>query len=158
MILEWLQEIGIMSKEALLASIEQQHTKTDVPSFRVGDSLKVSVRVVDAGGKERIQNFTGTCIARKGCGSSETITLHRHAYGSGMERVFFIHSPLVVGLEVMRTGQVRRGKLYYLRGSSGKSAKVKERYDSKKGLKGPALVEEVGVPAPVQNEETNTAQ
>lgn len=130
-----------MSKEALLAAIEQQHTKTNIPEFRVGDSLKVSVRVVDAGGKERIQNFTGTCIARKGGGSAETIALHRHAYGAGMERVFFIHSPLVSEIEVMRRGDVRRSKLYYLRGTSGKSSKVKERYIAKK-KKGPAIVEE----------------
>ena len=131
-----------MSKEALLTAIEQQHTKTTIPEFRVGDSLKVSARVVDAGGKERIQNFTGTCIARKGSGSSETITLHRFAYGSGMERVFFIHSPLIAEIEEMRRGDVRRSKLYYLRGTSGKSSKVKERYESQKN-KGPALVDEV---------------
>jgi len=124
-----------MSKDALIEAIEQQQIKKSLPKFRVGDSLKVSVRVVDVGGKERIQHFTGTLVAHKGAGSAETITLHRYAYGAGMERVFFIHSPLVVGLEVVRTGKVCRSKLYYLRGTSGKATKVKERYVAGKGLK-----------------------
>lgn len=120
-----------MSKDALIATVEQQHIKKTIPSFRVGDSLKVSVRVVDVGGKERIQHLTGTCVAHKGSGSAETITLHRYVYGSGMERVFFVHSPLVVAIEVVRTGKVRRSKLYYLRGTSGKATKVKERFVGK---------------------------
>ena len=82
-------------------------------------------------------------MAQKGSGSSETITLHRYAYGSGMERVFFIHSPLIEAIEVVRAGKVRRSKLYYLRGTSGKATKVKERYVGSKKVKGPALVEEV---------------
>jgi large subunit ribosomal protein L19 len=134
-----------MSKDALIEAVEQQHIKQTIPTYRVGDSLKVSVRIVDVGGKERVQQFTGTLIAQKGAGSAETITLHRFAYGSGMERVFFIHSPLVISIEVVRTGKVRRSKLYYLRGTSGKATKVKERYVSGKGKKkGPAIsVEEI---------------
>lgn len=144
-----------MSKDALIAAVEQQHLKTTIPEFRVGDSLKVSVRVVDVGGKERIQQFTGTLVAHKGAGSAETITLHRFAYGSGMERVFFIHSPLVVSMEVVRTGKVRRSKLYYLRGTSGKATKVKERYVAGKKTKGPAIhIEE----EPVEETETAPAE
>jgi len=127
-----------MGKSAELAGIEQEQLKKDIPEFRVGDTLQVKFRIIEGKGKEkkeRIQSFTGTCIARKGSGSSETISLHRVAYGEGVERVVFIHSPLVAGIEVVRHGAVRRSKLYYLRGTSGKSAKVKERYVNKKAKK-----------------------
>lgn len=117
-----------MGRNALIEAVEHSQLKKDIPSFRVGDTLKVNIRIVEEGGKERIQSFSGTCIARKGSGISETISLHRIAYGEGMERVVFLHSPLVVGIEVMRPGTVRRGKLYYLRGTSGKASKVKGRY------------------------------
>ena len=118
-----------MGRTAFIEAVEQKHLKKNIPAFRVGDSLKVSIKIVEEGGKERIQSFTGTCIARKGAGASETISLHRIAYGEGMERVLFIHSPLVVGIEVVRTGTACRSKLYYLRGTSGKASKVKGRYD-----------------------------
>jgi large subunit ribosomal protein L19 len=117
-----------MSRNAYIEAVEQGQLKKNIPSFRVGDTVKVDIRIVEEGGKERIQSFTGTCIARKGSGISETVSLHRVAYGEGMERIIFLHSPLVVGIEVVRTGSVRRGKLYYLRGTSGKAAKVKARY------------------------------
>lgn len=117
-----------MSRNMYVQAIEEQQRKKDIPPFRVGDTLKVSIRILEVGGKERIQHFTGTCIARKGKGISETISLHRIAYGEGMERVVFLHSPLLVGIEVVRSGHVRRGKLYYLRGTSGKAAKVRARY------------------------------
>jgi len=120
-----------MGKQADIAAIEQEQLKKDIPAFRVGDTVRVKFRIVEEKGKERIQSFTGTCIARKGSGSSESISLHRVAYGEGMERVVFIHSPLVAGIELIRHGAVRRSKLYYLRGTSGKSAKVKERYVKK---------------------------
>jgi large subunit ribosomal protein L19 len=120
-----------MGKSPELAAIEQDQIKKDIPVFRVGDTLRVKFRIIEEKGKERIQSFTGTCIARKGSGSSESISLHRVAYGEGMERVVFIHSPLVAGIEVVRHGSVRRNKLYYLRGTSGKAAKVKERYVKK---------------------------
>jgi large subunit ribosomal protein L19 len=124
-----------MGRNAFVEAVEQTVMKKDIPSFRVGDTLKVSVRIVEEGGKERIQSFTGTCIARKGGGLSETVSLHRVAYGEGMEKVVFIHSPLVSSIEVMRTGDVRRAKLYYLRGTSGKAAKVKSRFDMSKAAK-----------------------
>lgn len=119
-----------MSRNVYVQAVEEQQRKKDIPPFRVGDTLKISIRIAEEGGKERIQHFTGTCIARKGSGISESISLHRIAYGEGMERVVFLHSPLVVGIEVVRTGHVRRGKLYYLRGTSGKAAKVRARYES----------------------------
>ncbi len=78
------------------------------------------------GDKERIQIFTGTVIARRGSGLSETISLYRFSYGAGIERVFLLHSPKIAKIEVTRTGKVRKSKLYYLRGTSGKASKVQE--------------------------------
>jgi large subunit ribosomal protein L19 len=118
-----------MSKNPLIQQVEQERMKKDIPEFRVGDTLKVHTRIIEEGGKERLQMFTGTVIARKGSGVSETVTLHRIAYGEGMERVIFIHSPLIAKMELMKKGSVRRSKLNYLRGSSGKAAKVKGRYE-----------------------------
>ncbi len=117
-----------MGRNAYIQAVEHGQLKKNIPPFRVGDTLKVSIRIVEEGGKERVQSFSGTCIARKGTGISEAIALHRIAYGEGMERLIFLHSPLVVGIEVVRHGTARRSKLYYLRGTSGKAAKVKGRY------------------------------
>lgn len=122
-----------MSKHAVIQAFEEKQLKTNVPDFRVGDTLCVKLRIVEEGGKERLQMFTGTVIARTGTGSSETFSVHRVAYGEGMERVFYLHSPLIAGLEVIRRGSVRRSKLYYLRGTSGKASKVKGRYFAEQG-------------------------
>src|SRR4029079_449978 len=92
----------------------------------VGDTIRVHTRIIE-GEKERIQVFTGTVIARKGTGLSETFSVHRVAYGEGMERVFLLHSPRIAKMEVIKEGHVRRSKLYYLRGTSGKASKVKAR-------------------------------
>jgi large subunit ribosomal protein L19 len=117
-----------MSKHSIIQNLEQQQMKQDVPPFRVGDTVCVRLRILEEGGKERLQTFTGTVIARGGNGLSETFSLHRVAYGEGMERVFFLHSPLISSIEVVRQGKVRRSKLYYLRGTSGKASKVKGRF------------------------------
>jgi large subunit ribosomal protein L19 len=117
-----------MSKHALIEKYEATKMKKDVPEFRIGDTIKVHFRIVEEGGKERLQMFTGTVIARKGSGISETISIHRVAYGEGMERVVYLHSPLIAKVEIVKHGKVRRSKLYYLRGTSGKAAKVKGRY------------------------------
>ncbi len=108
-----------------IQELEAEQLKKDLPKFRVGDSICVHQRIAE-GDKERIQMFTGTVIARRGGGLSETITLYRHSYGAGIERIFLLHSPKVAKIEVMKTGKVRKGKLYYLRGTSGKASKVKE--------------------------------
>lgn len=100
--------------------------KTDIPEFRIGDTINVHTRIIE-GEKERIQVFTGTVIARRGSGISETVALYRVAYGAGIERVFPIHSPRVAKIEVERSGKVRKSKLYYLRGLSGKKAKIQGR-------------------------------
>ena len=100
--------------------------KSNIPDFRVGDTVSVHTRIIE-GEKERLQVFTGTVIARKGSCLSETFSIYRVSYGSGMEKVFMVHSPRIAKIEVVKMGDVRRGKLYYLRGASGKKAKVKER-------------------------------
>ena len=115
-----------MSKSAVIQKLEQAQLKKDIAEFRIGDSIRVHTRIVE-GEKERVQAFTGTVIARKGSGLSETFSVHRVAYGEGMERVFMLHSPRITKIEVMKEGHVRRSKLYYLRGSSGKASKVKGR-------------------------------
>lgn len=120
-----------MSRDALLEELESHQLKDDIPPFKVGDTLKVHIRIIE-GEKERIQVFTGTVIARKGAGLSETFSMYRVAYGAGMERVFPLHSPRIAKIEVVREGKVRRAKLYYLRGTSGKAAKVKEKITKKK--------------------------
>lgn len=120
-----------MSQGALIEETEKDLLQKGIPDFRVGDTVKVHVRIIE-GEKERIQVFAGIVIARKGSGLSETFSLYRIAYGTRMERVFILHSPRIAKIEVTRRGKVRRAKLYYLRGSAGKSAKVKEKIGSKK--------------------------
>ena len=109
-----------------LKLIAQDSLKAEVPSIEIGDTVKVGVVIKEANGKERIQNFEGTVIARKGSGISETFTVRRVSYGVGVERVFPIHSPHVAEVTLIRHGRVRRSKLYYLRDRVGKAAKVKE--------------------------------
>lgn len=115
-----------MSKAAIIQKLEQKQLRPDAGRFHVGDTVRIHTRIIE-GEKERIQVFTGTVIARKGRGLSETFSVHRVAYGEGMERVFPVHSPRIAKIEVMKEGDVRRGKLYYLRGTSGKASKVKGR-------------------------------
>lgn len=104
--------------------LEKKQLKNNIPNFRVGDTIKVHQRIIE-GEKERIQIFMGTVIARKGSGISETVSLHRVAYGEGMERIFVLHSPRIAKIEVVKRGKVRRSKLYYLRGTTGKAARIK---------------------------------
>lgn len=115
-----------MSKLAVIQKLESKQLKKNITPFSVGDSVRVHTRIIE-GEKERVQVFTGTVIARKGCGLSETFSVHRVAYGEGMERVFLLHSPRIAKIEVIKEGDVRRSKLYYLRGTSGKASKVKAR-------------------------------
>ena len=97
-----------------------------VPPFQPGDTVKVSVRVVE-GERERVQAFEGVCIARKNARINSNFTLRKISYGEGVERVFPLHSPRITAIEVVRRGAVRRAKLYYLRGRRGKSARIAER-------------------------------
>lgn len=113
-----------MSKLPVVQMLEKSQLKKNIISFKVGDTIRVHTRIIE-GEKERIQAFSGTVIARKGGGLSETFTLHRVAYGEGMERIFLLHSPRIAKIEVMQQGKVRRAKLHYLRGTSGKRSKIK---------------------------------
>ncbi|MEN9803684.1 MAG: ribosomal protein [Actinomycetota bacterium] len=108
--------------------IDQQNLRTDIPAFGAGDELKVHVRVVESG-KERVQIFQGNVIARSGSGVQETYTVRKISYGVGVERTFPVHSPSVAKIEVVKKGDVRRAKLYYLRDRTGKAAKVREKRD-----------------------------
>ena len=110
----------------LVKTLSQQYMKAELPDMNVGDTVRVVVRVTE-GNRERTQAFDGTIIARKHGGISETITVRRISYNVGCEKVFPVHSPTIVSVETIRKGKVRRAKLYYLRDSVGKKAKVKER-------------------------------
>lgn len=108
----------------LLDSVEQSRMKQDIPSFKVGDNVKVHV-VIREGGKERIQIFRGDVIARKGSGIRETFTVRKVSFGVGVERVFPLHSHMIKEIEVVSRGKIRRAKLYYLRKLRGKAARIK---------------------------------
>ncbi len=110
----------------LVREAEASQLKTDRPYFRPGDTIRVAVRIVE-GGKERIQNFEGVCIARRGSGLRETFTVRRVSFNVGMERIFPLHSPRVDSIKVVRRGRARRAKLYYLRDLRGKKARLTER-------------------------------
>jgi len=97
-----------------------------VPRFQPGDTVRVSIKVVE-GERERIQAFEGVCIARKNAGLNSNFTLRKISYGEGVERIFPLHSPRITLIEVVRRGAVRRAKLYYLRGRTGRSARIAER-------------------------------
>jgi large subunit ribosomal protein L19 len=105
----------------IIDAIEKEQFKTEIPTFRVGDSVRVHTRVVE-GDKERIQIFAGIVIGRKGRGLNETFTVRRISYGEGVERVFPMHSPRIAKVEVEKAGRVRRAKLNYLRTRKGKEA------------------------------------
>lgn len=111
-----------------LELIAKDSIKESAPQFSVGDTVKVHVRITE-GDKSRIQVFEGTVIAKKHGGVSETFTVRRVSHGCGVERVFPLHSPAVDKVEIVRLGDVRRAKLYYLRDRVGKAAKVKSKYN-----------------------------
>lgn len=106
---------------AIIQKIEQEQVKTDVPEFRVGDTVKVHTRVRE-GNKERIQIFTGIVIARRGSSLNEAFTVRKISYGEGVERTFQLHSPLIAKIEISHRGKVRRARLHYLRSRVGKQA------------------------------------
>jgi large subunit ribosomal protein L19 len=109
--------------------VDNQYIRTDVPDFASGDEVKVHVKVVE-GNKERVQVFQGNVIARSGSGVAETYTVRKVSYGIGVERTFPVHTPTVAKLEVVKRGDVRRAKLYYLRDRVGKAAKIREKRDA----------------------------
>jgi large subunit ribosomal protein L19 len=103
---------------------QKEFIRGDIPPFRPGDTLRVNVRVKE-GEKERLQAFEGVCIARRGSGVSETFTVRKVSNGVGVERIFPVHSPMIGDIAVVRRGQVRRAKLYYLRELSGKATRIR---------------------------------
>ena len=111
--------------QELIRSIEKAYMKTNLPAFRVGDTLDVAVRIHE-GGKDRIQVFSGTCIARKGGSNRETFTVRRIVQGEGVERIFPLHSPNIESIKVVRRGRVRRAKLNYLRKRTGRASRLHE--------------------------------
>lgn len=113
--------------QQIIIGLEQRQFKEEIPDFRVGDTVRVGVKVVE-GNRERVQEFEGVVISRRGSGINENFTVRRIAsHGIGVERTFLVHAPRVSSIKVKRYGQVRRAKLYYLRGLTGKAARIKER-------------------------------
>jgi len=138
-----------VSRSQVIEEIEALYKKKNPPLFNVGDTVRVQTRILE-GDKERNQAFLGTVIAKKGKGLSETFTVYRTAYGSSMERVFLLHSPRIADIEVVRSGKVRKAKLYYLRGKSGKKAKIREQFNAE-GTEGKAVA------APAETPSTETS-
>jgi large subunit ribosomal protein L19 len=110
----------------LIQIVEESAMKKDLPTFQIGDTVTVHVRIIE-GDKERIQPYTGVVIARRGKGMSETFTVRRIVNNEGVERVFPLHSPKITGVDVVRSGHVRRAKLYYLRERVGKSRRLRDK-------------------------------
>jgi large subunit ribosomal protein L19 len=113
-------------EEAQVAKLKET---AKLPDFRPGDTVKVNVKVVE-GDRERVQAFEGVCIARKNAGLNSSFTVRKISYGEGVERIFPLYSPRLTSVEVVRSGDVRRAKLYYLRGRRGKAARISERVDN----------------------------
>ena len=113
-------------EEAQVAKLKET---AKLPEFRPGDTVKVNVKVVE-GDRERVQAFEGVCIARKNAGLNSSFTVRKISYGEGVERIFPLYSPRLTSVEVVRSGDVRRAKLYYLRGRRGKAARINERVDN----------------------------
>jgi large subunit ribosomal protein L19 len=109
----------------IISAITKEQLRTDLPTFRPGDTVRVHVKIVE-GTRERIQMYEGVVIQRRGGGISETFTVRKISYGVGVERIFPVHTPKIANLEVIRHGKVRRAKLFYLRELRGKAARIKE--------------------------------
>lgn len=117
-----------MNAQAIIQAIEAEHLKEKLPVIHVGDTVKVGVTISE-GGKQRVQPYEGTVIAKRHGGINETITVRRIFQGVGVERVFLVHSPRIANIKIVRRGKVRRAKLYYLRDRIGKSTRIKQRFD-----------------------------
>jgi large subunit ribosomal protein L19 len=113
-------------QNALMSKFIQKNKRSDLPTFRPGDTIRVHVKIKE-GDKERLQAFEGTVIARNNTGLGESITVRKVSFGQGVERIFPVHAKVVDHIDVVRTGRVRRAKLYYLRGLKGKAARLRER-------------------------------
>jgi ribosomal protein L19 len=149
----------------ILDAVDAASLRKDIPQFRAGDELKISVRVIE-GSKSRLQVFQGIVIRRQGDGVRETFTIRKVSYGVGVERTFPVHTPVIEKIELVKKGDVRRAKLYYLRDLRGKAAKIREKRDGVEGygdgilstpepviaeviVEAPAVVEEAIIETPV---------
>lgn len=115
----------------IIEQLEQEQLKQDIPDFAPGDTVVVQVRVTE-GNRERLQAFEGVIIAKRNRGLHSAFTVRKMSHGEGVERVFQTHSPAIASIQVKRRGDVRRAKLYYLRGLEGRAARIKEKLPSKK--------------------------
>jgi large subunit ribosomal protein L19 len=113
-------------QNALMTKFIQKNKRTDTPQFRPGDTIRVHVKIKE-GDKERLQAFEGTVIARHNIGLGESVTVRKVSFGQGVERIFPLNARIIDHIDVVRTGRVRRAKLYYLRGLKGKAARLRER-------------------------------
>ena len=113
-------------QNAVLAKFIQKNKRSDIPTFRPGDTIRVHVKIKE-GDKERLQAFEGTVIARNNTGMGESVTVRKVSFGQGVERIFPVNARVIDHIDVVRTGRVRRAKLYYLRGLKGKAARLRER-------------------------------
>ena len=111
---------------AVMTKFISKSKRTDIPEFRPGDTIRVHVKIKE-GDKERLQAYEGTVIARNNTGMGETITVRKVSFGHGVERIFALHAPVIDHIDLVRTGKVRRSKLYYLRNLKGKAARLRER-------------------------------
>lgn len=139
----------------IIKSIEHEQLKSKVPALKVGDTVKVHVKIKE-GNRERIQIFEGIIIKKQGGGLNETFTVRRISYGVGVEKTFLLHAPSVEKVEVVRVGKARRAKLYYLRDRVGKAAKTKEKVGARIETKEISLKEEL-VPASEETVEAEVA-
>ena len=113
-------------QNAVMQKVLDQNKRSDLPEFRTGDTIRVQVKIKE-GEKERLQAFEGVVIARHNTGMGETVTVRKVSFGQGVERIFPVNAPVIDKIDVVRTGRVRRAKLYYIRGLRGKAARLKER-------------------------------
>jgi ribosomal protein L19 len=140
----------------ILDAVDAASLRKDIPQFRAGDELKIHVRVIE-GSKSRLQVFQGIVIRRQGDGVRETFTVRKVSYGVGVERTFPVHTPVIEKIELVKKGEVRRAKLYYLRDLRGKAAKIREKRDGVEGygdgiLSTPETIAPVVAAAPVVEE------
>ncbi len=134
-------------RNKFIDSIEKGQLRKDALSFDIGDTVSVGVRIIE-GSKERVQPYTGVVVARQGRGMNETFTVRRIVNNEGVERIFPVQSPRIVGVEVIRHGKVRRSKLYYLRDRVGKSRKLRERRGGEKSEESSGASEGAEAPTP----------